>query len=104
MGFGQGYASEGWDGGQRVPHFDSEAHERTHRRHEIRRAKRMAEKMGMSPNGDDGLGGEGASGWITSFAVVSGCLMAATLGGVMLGGIGGGEKNERERKNAGAAG
>jgi len=58
----------------------------------------MAEKMGMNSDGF----GEGASGWITSFVVVSGCLLAATLGGVMLGGIGGGEKNERERKVAGA--
>ncbi|KAK4162604.1 DnaJ subfamily A member 3, mitochondrial, partial [Cladorrhinum sp. PSN259] len=80
MGYGEGHQETF---GQRMPHFDSVAHERTHRRHEQRRMKRMEEKMGMNP---DFLVSNN-SGWVASFAVVSGCLVAAIMGGVMLGGL-----------------
>ncbi|KAK4229666.1 DnaJ domain-containing protein [Podospora fimiseda] len=95
MGFGEGFQETFRARG--MPHFDSVAHERTHRNHEQRRAQRQQERMGLNPD----MLVNNSTGWITSFIVVSGCLLAAIAGGVLLGGIGGGGKNERERRAQG---
>ncbi|KAK3996737.1 hypothetical protein QBC44DRAFT_137736 [Cladorrhinum sp. PSN332] len=71
MGFGEGFQETFRERG--MPHFDSVAHERTHRRHEQRRAQRQQEKMGLNPD----MLVNNSVGWITSFIVVSGCLLAA---------------------------
>ena len=79
--------------GDDVPHFDREAHERTQRRHDERRARRMAASRGPNPFGEDG-GGMG------DFAVVASVLVTVILGPYIIGKLWfGSDRQKRERES-----
>jgi len=79
-----------------VPHFDREAHERTHRRQEERREQRARAARGLDP-----FGTESAS--VADFFIVAGIVVAGVLGPYLLIGtwtaIGGKGEKEKQKVN-----
>ncbi|KAK0651572.1 hypothetical protein B0T16DRAFT_454025 [Cercophora newfieldiana] len=77
-----------------VPHFDREAHERTHRRHQERRERRTREAKGLNPFGTE-------SGPVADFFVVAAIVAAGVLGPYLLIGMWmAGDNKGRKRKKA----
>jgi hypothetical protein len=60
-----------------VPHFDGEAHERTHRRQEERRERRARAAKGLDPFGT-------GSASVAEFFIVAGIVAAGVLGPYLL--------------------
>lgn len=77
MGPGQNPYRARADRNYDVPHFDREAHERTHRRHEQRRERRMREARGLNAFGTD-------SGPVAEFMVVAAVVAIGVLGPYLL--------------------
>ncbi|KAK1760608.1 DnaJ subfamily A member 3, mitochondrial [Echria macrotheca] len=80
-----------------VPHFDREAHERTQRRHEERRARRMAESRGLNPFGRDGEA-------MGDFVLVASILVAVIVGPYMIGTMFMAESGKSKKEKKAAAG
>ncbi|KAK0627020.1 hypothetical protein B0T14DRAFT_511559 [Immersiella caudata] len=79
-----------------VPHFDREAHERTHRRQQERREQRARAAKGLDP-----FGTESAS--VADFFIVAGIVVVGVLGPYLLIGmwtaIGGKGEKEKQKTN-----
>lgn len=78
MGPGQNPWRARHDRNSDIPHFDREAHERTQRKHEERRTRRMAKARGLDPFGTDGAP-------VADFFVVTAILCAVLFGPYLIG-------------------